>query len=63
MPALPLARVPLEEDATIRFVGNLVTGPDGEINEIDPATITIGDQVRVIFQRVEDVVLPRWMKT
>jgi uncharacterized OB-fold protein len=55
--------VALEEDPTLRFVGNLVTGPDGEINEIDPATITIGDPVRVVFQRVEDVVLPRWMKT
>jgi uncharacterized protein len=55
--------VALEEEPTIRFVGNLVTGPDGEINEIDPATITIADPVRVVFQRVEDVVLPRWMKT
>jgi uncharacterized OB-fold protein len=55
--------VALEEDPTLRFVGNLVTGPDGEINEIDPATIKIGEPVRVVFQRVEDVVLPRWMKT
>jgi uncharacterized OB-fold protein len=55
--------VALEEDPTIRFVGNLVTGPDGQINEIDPATITIGDPVHVVFQRVEDVVLPRWTKT
>ncbi|HEV8206896.1 MAG TPA: hypothetical protein VGR04_09425 [Acidimicrobiia bacterium] len=38
-------------------------GPDGAINEIDPATIQIGDPVRVVFHRVEDVVLPRWMKT
>jgi uncharacterized OB-fold protein len=55
--------VALDEDPTIRFVGNLVTGPDGEINKVDPATIAIGDPVRVVFQRVEDVVLPRWMKT
>jgi uncharacterized OB-fold protein len=55
--------VALEEDPTIRFVGNLVTGPDGEINEVDPATIGIGDPVGVVFQRVEDVVLPRWTKT
>jgi uncharacterized OB-fold protein len=54
--------VALEEDPTIRFVGNLVTGPDGQINEIDPATITIGDPVRVVFHRVEDVVLPRWVR-
>jgi len=34
--------VELEEDPGVRFVGNLVTGADGEINEIDPASITIG---------------------
>lgn len=55
--------VALEEEPTLRFVGNLVSGPDGKINEIDAAMITIGDPVRVVFQRVEDVVLPRWMKT
>jgi uncharacterized protein len=55
--------VALDEDPTLRFVGNLVERPDGPINEVDPATIAIGDPVRVVFQRVEDVVLPRWMKT
>jgi uncharacterized OB-fold protein len=55
--------VALEEDPTIRFVGNLVTEPDGAINEIDPATIAIGDAVLVVFHRVEDVVLPLWIKT
>jgi uncharacterized OB-fold protein len=55
--------VALEEDPTIRFVGNLVTEPDGAINEIDPVTIAIGDKVGVVFHRVEDVVLPRWIKT
>jgi uncharacterized OB-fold protein len=53
--------VALEEEPTIRFVGNLVSGPDGEINEIDPATIHIGDPVRVVFHRVADVTLPRWV--
>lgn len=55
--------VALDEDPTLRMVGNLVERPDGPINEVDPATIRIGDPVRVVFQRVEDVVLPRWMKT
>jgi uncharacterized protein len=55
--------VALDEDPTLRMVGNLVASPDGPINEVDPATIRIGDPVRVVFQRVEDVVLPRWMKT
>jgi uncharacterized OB-fold protein len=55
--------VALDEDPTLRMVGNLVERPDGSINEVDPATIRIGDAVRVVFQRVEDVVLPRWIKT
>ena len=41
--------VALDEDPTIRFVGNLVAGPDGPINEIDPATIAIGEPVEVVF--------------
>jgi uncharacterized protein len=55
--------VALEEDPSLRFVGNLVEMPDGPINEIDPATIQIGESVRVVFHRVEDVTLPRWVRT
>jgi uncharacterized OB-fold protein len=54
--------VALDEDPAIRFVGNLVTGPDGPINEIDPSTITIGEPVRVVFAPVDDVFLPRWVR-
>lgn len=54
--------VTLDEDPTLRMVGNLVTGPDGAIGEIDPETITIGEAVEVVFARVEDVVLPRWRR-
>jgi len=54
--------VELEEDPSIRFVGNLVTGTDGPIGEIDPATLTIGEPVRVVFHRIEDVALPRWAR-
>lgn len=54
--------VELEEEPAIRFAGNLVTGPDGAINEIDPATIAIGQPVRVVFHRVDDVTLPRWVR-
>ena len=54
--------VALDDDPTIRFVGNLVNGPDGAINEIDPATITIGERVRVVFAPVDDVFLPRWVR-
>jgi uncharacterized OB-fold protein len=54
--------VALDEDPSIRFVGNLLARPDGPINEIDPATIVIGEPVRVTFQAVEDVHLPRWLR-
>ena len=54
--------VALEEDPSIRFVGNLVASAEGEINEIDPATITIGEPVRVVFHPIEDVTLPRWVR-
>jgi uncharacterized OB-fold protein len=54
--------VELDDDPGIRFVGNLVAGADGPINEIDPATITIGEPVRVVFHQIEDVTLPRWVR-
>jgi uncharacterized OB-fold protein len=54
--------VALEEDPSLRLVGNLVARPDGPINEVDPATIRIGERVRVVFQQVEDVWLPRWVR-
>jgi uncharacterized OB-fold protein len=54
--------VELEEDPMIRFAGNLVASTDGEINEIDPATIVIGEPVRVVFHQIDDVSLPRWVR-
>jgi uncharacterized OB-fold protein len=54
--------VSLDEDPTIRLVGNLVPREGGAINEMDPATIRIGAPVRVVFERVSDeVALPRWV--
>jgi uncharacterized OB-fold protein len=55
--------VAIDEDPTIRLVGNLVAGEDGAINEVDPGTIRIGEPVRVVFPRIdEDVALPRWVR-
>ncbi len=54
--------VEIEEDPLIRFAGNLVAGAEGEINEIDPTTITIGEPVQVVFHQIEDVYLPRWTR-
>ena len=54
--------VALDEDPTIRFVGNLVAREGGPINEIDPATIKIGEPVRVTYAKLDDITLPRWMR-
>jgi len=54
--------VALDDDPKIRMVGNLLATPDGPINEIDPATIEIGEPVRVVFQELEDVTFPRWVR-
>ena len=55
--------VALDEDPTLRLVGNLLASPDGAINEVDPSTIRIGEPVRVVFQPAgEDMVLPRWIR-
>jgi uncharacterized protein len=54
--------IELEEDPTIRYAGNLVAGADGDINEIDPSTIAIGEPVEVVFCQIDDVSLPRWVR-
>lgn len=54
--------VELDEEPSIRFVGNLLASSDGPINEIDPATIVIGEPVTVVFQQVGDVTFPRWIR-
>jgi uncharacterized OB-fold protein len=55
--------VALDEDPTLRLVGNLVADAGGPINGVDPATIEIGEPVRVVFPApIEDVVLPRWVR-
>ena len=58
---------PGEGAPPIRLVGNLVEAADGPINAIDPATIVIGEPVRVVFgPPVSDedgtVTLPRWIR-
>ena len=54
--------VELDEDPSLRMIGNLVASADGAINEVDPHSIQIGEPVRVVFARVEDVYLPRWVR-
>jgi hypothetical protein len=55
--------VELDQDPSIRVVGNLVAAEDAPINSVDTSTIEIGEPVRVIFQRVGEVSLPRWVRT
>ena len=55
--------VELDDEPGLRLVGNLVAREDGPINEVDPATIAIGQPVRVVFQQVDDVHMPRWMRS
>ena len=54
--------VALEEDPCVRLIGNLVAGPGGAIDEIDPGEIRIGTPVRVVFEPLNDEIhLPRWV--
>ena len=54
--------VALDEDPTIRIVGNLVTAADAAINSVDPATIEIGERVQVVFAQVDEITVPRWVR-
>jgi uncharacterized OB-fold protein len=63
----PVVTVTLDEDPALRMVGNLVRSPQGPINEVDPATIVIGEPVRVVFSgrhRPDGTVvyLPAWTR-
>lgn len=53
--------VALDEQPSLRLVGNLIADADAPINSVDPATIEIGAAVRAVFQPVaEDITMPRW---
>ena len=54
--------VALDENPSVRLVGNLLPAEGAAINSLDPATIRIGARVHVVFERINDeVVLPRWL--
>jgi len=55
--------VELDENPAVRFVGNLVAAAGAPINSIDPATIQIGEPVHVVFQNIEGVSVPRWVRS
>ncbi len=54
--------VALDEEPTIRLVGNLVASPGAPIDSVDPGELRIGRRVRVVFETVTDeITLPRWV--
>ncbi len=58
----PVVVVALDEDPSLRMVGNLVASEGGAINEVDPSAIEIGRRVSVVFEQVaDDIALPRWL--
>jgi uncharacterized OB-fold protein len=55
--------VELDEDRTLRLVGNVVATPNGPLNEVDPHSIAIGDRVRVVFADPDrGFSMPRWVR-
>jgi uncharacterized protein len=55
--------VALEEDPTIRLVGNLVPEAGTPINAIAYEDIEIGTAVQVVFERMNnEITLPRWIR-
>jgi uncharacterized OB-fold protein len=63
----PVVTVTLAEKPSLRMVGNLVTGPGGDINAVDPTTIEIGQAVRAVFTARarpdgSEVYLPQWVR-
>lgn len=55
--------VELDEDPTLRLVGNVVATANGPLNEVDPHTVAIGDRVRVVFTDPDNgISMPRWVR-
>lgn len=55
--------VTLDEDPTIRLIGNLVKEAGSPINGLEPASIEIGSPVRVVFEPMSDEIhMPRWVQ-
>jgi uncharacterized OB-fold protein len=54
--------VELDDDPSIRFVGNVVAEADAPLDSIEPHRVEIGAPVRVVFSQVAaDVWLPQWV--
>ncbi len=63
----PVIAVTLDEDPTLRLVGNLLNDANGAINEVDPGSIDIGEPVKAVFMRRvrpdgTELFLPAWVR-
>jgi uncharacterized OB-fold protein len=57
----PVAVVALEDDPGLRLVGNVVADGDAPIDSVDPASLRIGQRLRVVFAETDNgEVHPRW---
>jgi len=55
--------VELDDDPSIRFVGNVVTEAGAPLNSIEPHAVEIGDEAQAVFSHVaDDVWLPQWVQ-
>ena len=54
--------VALDEDPAIRFVGNLLARRRGPSTRSTRTPFASAKPVRVVFQQVDDVSLPRWVR-
>lgn len=54
--------VALDDDPTLRLVGNVIADDGAPMNSVDPSSIQIGAAVRVAFETIaEGITLPRWV--
>lgn len=62
LPGFNIVVVALEEDETLRLIGNLVAFVDAPINSVSPDDIKIGAAVRAVFPAVAPGVrVLRWV--
>ena len=58
----PVVVMELTDHPAVRMVGNLVATADASIDSVDPATIAIGEPVRVVFADQDGIAVPRWVR-
>jgi uncharacterized protein len=57
----PVVVVELDEDPTLRMVGNVVAAPGAPLDSVTAEALRIGAPVRVAFAEVDGVARPCWL--